>query len=74
MRENMMSPNDAACVPNLGPRQQRIRLMVGIVGMVIALAAATALRVVDAPAWARLGLLLPLWGAGLGFFQAREKT
>jgi hypothetical protein len=62
------------CVPNLGPKQQRVRLMVGLAGLAIALAAASALLVFEAPRWTRVALVLPLWGSAIGFFQAREKT
>lgn len=45
---------------------------------IIALGAAAALSVVligvDAPRISRLAVFLPLWIAGLGVFQARDKT
>jgi hypothetical protein len=62
------------CVPNLGPRQQRIRVVSGVVGTALALGIAAALIAFDAPRWSRLVLLLPIWGASIGFLQAREKT
>ena len=63
-----------ANVPNLGPKQQRLRFTTGTVAAALAVGAAVALFAFDAPRWTRVGLLVPVWGAALGFLQAREKT
>ena len=59
---------------NLGPRQRRLRRIFGVAGLLVAVVAAGALYAFDAPRWTRVALVLPLWIAALGFFQAREKT
>jgi hypothetical protein len=68
------SAKGTMCVVNLGPRQRRIRRIFGVVGLLVAVAAAGALFAFDAPRWSRVALVLPLWISALGFFQAREKT
>jgi hypothetical protein len=62
------------CVPNLGPRQRRLRVVFGCVGLAVAIGLGAALFALEAPRWTRAALLLPSWGAALGFLQAREKT
>lgn len=59
---------------NIGPREQRKRRVMGIVLLVVGIALALVLVGYDAPRWSRLILFLPFWFAGLGLFQAREKT
>ncbi len=61
-------------VCNIGPREQRKRRLLGIVALTIGVAAAFVLVVYDAPRWTRLVVFLPVWIAGLGLLQAREKT
>ena len=62
------------CFINIGPRQRRRRLMVGVVFLAISAAAEAWLVLGGAPRLARLGLFLPLLIAGVGYFQYREKT
>ena len=62
------------CIPNIGPRERRRRLilgiaMFGIVGLVAAL-----LVFADAPRAWRLFALFPAWVGSIGVLQAREKT
>ena len=59
---------------NLGPKETRRRLVMGIVMLVVGVAAAAFFAVagVDRP-W-RLVLFLPFWMAGAGLLQARAKT
>lgn len=61
-------------VPNIGPRERRKRLTLGILALVVG-AGLTALLVATgaARAW-RLLAAPPLWGAALGYFQARDRT
>ena len=59
---------------NIGPRGRRKRRLLGIVSLTVAVAAAFVLVAFGAPRWARLVLFFPLWMAGLGLLQAREKT
>jgi hypothetical protein len=64
-------PSDAI---NIGPREQRKRRLLGIVALVVGVAAAFVLVIFSAPRWSRLIIFFPLWIAGLGLMQAREKT
>jgi hypothetical protein len=66
--------SDGACIVNIGPRERRLRLAMGLslLGVVVAMTAV--LMLADSGRWWRLALLPPLWGAALGTFQAREKT
>ena len=59
---------------NIGAREIRKRRTLGIVSAVAAALLGFVLIGYEAPRWTRLLLFLPLWLAGLGVFQAREKT
>ena len=59
---------------NIGPRERRKRRLFGIVSLTVAVGVAFVLVVYGAPRWARLVVFFPLWMAGLGLLQAREKT
>lgn len=67
--------DDAATeVANIGPRERRKRRLLGIVSLTVAVAVAFLLVSFGAPRWSRLVVFFPLWMAGLGLLQAREKT
>lgn len=59
---------------NIGPRERRKRRLMGIVSLTVAVGFAFVLVVFDAARWWRLIVFFPLWLAGLGLLQAREKT
>lgn len=59
---------------NIGPRGLRKRRVLGIVSLTVAVGVAFLLVALDAPRWSRLVVFFPLWMAGLGLLQAREKT
>jgi hypothetical protein len=59
---------------NLGPREQRKRRVMGIVALTVGVALAFLLVVLQAPRLARLVVFFPIWIAGLGLLQSREKT
>jgi hypothetical protein len=59
---------------NIGDREIRKRQILGLVSAVAAGLLGFVLIGYDAPRWARLGVFVPAWLAGLGVFQAREKT
>ena len=59
---------------NIGPMEQRKRRLLGIVALVIGVGLAFLFVVYDAPRWSRLVIFFPVWIAGLGLLQAREKT
>ena len=62
------------CVMNIGPQQRLLRLRLGIAIFLVGAAITTALFVYHV-AWPwRLALALPFAGAGMNYFQWREKT
>jgi hypothetical protein len=66
-----MSPESIA---NIGPRERRRRLLVGLASFAVSVAIAAALVASHVhPAW-RLALVFPLFPAALGLFQALGKT
>ena len=58
-------------VCNIGPAEIRRRRQIGYLGLAGALALATVLLAVDAPAWTRLVVALPVAGALSGLIQAQ---
>jgi ferric-dicitrate binding protein FerR (iron transport regulator) len=72
MSAEKSQPNSDAV--NIGPREQRKRRLMGVVALTVGVAAVFALVVWDAPRWSRLVVFFPIWIAGLGLLQAREKT
>jgi hypothetical protein len=61
-------------VSNIGPRERRKRRLLGIVALTVGVAAAFLLVVYDAPRVLRAVVFFPVWMAGLGLLQARERT
>lgn len=59
---------------NIGPRERRKRRLLGFVALTVGVAAAFVLVIFGAPRWSRLVIFFPMWMAGLGLLQAREKT
>jgi len=59
---------------NIGPRERRKRATFGVVLLCASLVAAALLVHADAARGWRLLLIVPLWAAALGLFQARERT
>lgn len=59
---------------NIGPREQRKRRLLGLVALTVGVAAAFVMVVYGAPRWSRAVIFFPIWIAGLGLMQAREKT
>jgi len=59
---------------NIGPKERRKRMIFGAAFLIIAGLAAAALITSGVPRGWRLLLVLPLWAAALGLFQAREST
>lgn len=62
------------CIPNIGPREQRRRLVTGIAMFAIAVIVAGGLMLAGAPRAWRLFVLFPAWVGSIGAFQAKEKT
>lgn len=65
---------DRVCIANIGPAGRHQRLLFGGIMLGVGIAASAVLIAAGLPRWWRLLLFFPLWGAALGFFQAREKT
>jgi hypothetical protein len=59
---------------NIGPREQSKRRLLGIVSLTVGVGIAFVLVVWGAPRWSRLVVFFPVWMAGLGLLQARDKT
>ena len=59
---------------NIGPREQRKRRLMGLVALTVGVATAFVLVVYDAPRISRAIIFFPIWIAGLGLMQARDKT
>jgi hypothetical protein len=62
------------CIPNIGPRERRRRLIGGVgVFAFGAIAAALLIAFGVQRAW-RIALFVPMWGGALGLLQVKEKT
>ena len=61
-------------VINIGPREVFKRRLMGIVALLAGIGLSFLSVVINAPRWSRLLVFFPIWLAGLGLFQAREKT
>ena len=59
---------------NIGPRERRKRRLMGMVALTVGVGIAFVLVVMGAPRLMRLIIFFPMWIAGLGLMQAREKT
>ena len=68
----MSVANDEAI--NIGPRERTKRRVLGIVALTVGVSLAFVLVVAGAPRLLRLVVFFPVWIAGLGLLQSREKT
>lgn len=59
---------------NLGSRERRRRLVMGVGMLAVGLGLAAALILTDRNPWWRVSLVLPFWASALGLFQAQEST
>jgi len=64
----------AARAINIGQRERRKRLAVGIVALSVGVIISGLLVAVRAPLVWRLPLFVPFYVGALGFYQARDKT
>ena len=60
-------------VCNIGPAQQRRRLLLGIASLLLAAGLVAAVVAVGWPRWALLLAVFPLYGAAMGYLQYRER-
>ncbi|MFD1570795.1 hypothetical protein [Halorubrum laminariae] len=66
-----MSYQPGVC--NIGPAQQRRRLLLGVGSLVAAVALVGATLALSWPRWVLLASVFPLYGAALGIIQYRER-
>ena len=59
---------------NIGPRERRKRRVMGFVALTVGVGLAFVLVILQAPRWSRAVIFFPIWIAGLGLLQSREKT
>ena len=64
----------SAAAINIGPRERRKRRLMGVVALTVGVGVACVLVVYGAPRLYRLIIFFPIWMAGLGLLQSREKT
>jgi hypothetical protein len=70
----MLNQTAEVCIANIGPKQRRNRLYVGLAGMAAGLVAAIALSASGAPIWMRALCFVPFLLGALGVWQYQEKT
>ena len=63
-----------ACIPNIGPRERRRRLVGGVGLLTLAAVVAGCLLWFDAPRLWRVLVFVPAWAGALGVCQVRAKT
>jgi len=62
------------CIANISPRERQKRLRIGVAAFMVTLVLLGVLIVLDVnPIW-RLLLFFMFWGAGVSYFEARDKT
>lgn len=61
-------------VINIGPRERRKRRLLGVVALTVGVSLAFVLVIMQAPRWSRAIIFFPIWIAGLGLIQSRDKT
>lgn len=74
MTNELDAAEGEACVPNIGPRQRRMRMRFGVAGLVVGGLACAIMVGLDASRGWRPLLLLPFWAGASGIFQAMEHT
>jgi hypothetical protein len=67
-------PNKESAAINIGPRERLKRRVMGVVALLFGAGLAFWLITAGTPRWSRIVIFFPLWIAGLGLIQAREKT
>jgi hypothetical protein len=60
-------------VCNIGPAQQRRRLLLGVGSLVLAAVTVAVILAMAWPRWTLILSLFPLYGAAMGYFQYRER-
>jgi len=60
-------------VCNIGPAQQRRRLLLGVGSLLLAVVTVAVILAMGWPRWTLIASLFPLYGAAMGYFQYRER-
>ncbi len=60
-------------VCNIGPAEQRKRLLLGVASLLGAVVLVAAIVAAGWPLWTTLFVMFPLYGAAMGFLQYRER-
>lgn len=60
-------------VCNIGPAQQRRRLLLGVGSLSLAVVTVSVVLALSWPRWTLILSLFPLYGAAMGYFQYRER-
>ena len=60
-------------VCNIGPAQQRRRLLLGVGSLLLAVVTVSVILALSWPRWTLILSLFPLYGAAMGYFQYRER-
>jgi|AntRauMinimDraft_4_1070384.scaffolds.fasta_scaffold00038_52 hypothetical protein len=68
-----MEPQYQPGVCNIGPTQQRRRLLLGVGSLLLAVLYVAAVIAVGWPRWALLVATFPLYGVAMGYIQYRER-
>lgn len=72
--EPMQLDASAVCEPNIGPKEQRKRLLAGLCFSVLTLGILMVVLTYSSNRWMRLGLLPFYYAVTICFFQVQEKT
>ena len=64
----------SVCIPNIGPRQRKQRIIGGVVGLGVGVVISGLLLASGVSRPVRLAVFLPFFMGTTGLFQAREKT
>jgi hypothetical protein len=72
--QNTAQKTASGCIPNIGSREGKKRLMIGAGAAAVSATILAVLLAAGVSLWWRLLLLLPFWVSAVGFFQAKEKT
>lgn len=62
------------CVPNIGPRGRRRRLLAGVFGLLMGASLGGLVVLTGTSVFWRATVFVPFWFGALGLLQAHEKT
>ena len=59
---------------NIGPRERSKRRIMGVVALTVGVGLTFVLVIFQSPRWSRAIIFFPIWMAGLGLLQSRERV